>query len=68
LEDRIVKQFFKEKAGEERGEEDKIYGGFTKTHEAEIRIINKKPITPSEDEIKENPRSRSSKMRIIEKL
>lgn len=68
LEDRIVKQFFKEKAGEERGEEDKIYGGFTKTHDAEVRMITKKPIVPSEEEIKENPRSRSSKMRIVEKL
>ena len=29
--------------------------------------INKKPIPPSEEEIKENPRSRSSKLRILEK-
>ncbi len=68
LEDRIVKQFFKEKSGEERGEEDLIYGGFKPAQEAEIKIISKKPITPSEQEIKENPRSRSSKLRIIEKL
>lgn len=68
LEDRIVKQFFKEKSGEERGEEDLIYGGFKPAQEAEIRIISKKPITPSEAEIKENPRSRSSKLRIVEKL
>lgn len=68
LEDRIVKQFFKEKSGEERGEEDLIYGGFKPAQEAEIRIITKKPITPSEAEIKVNPRSRSSKLRIIEKL
>ncbi len=68
LEDRIVKQFFKEKSGEERGEEDLIYGGFKPAQEAEIRMISKKPITPSEAEIKENPRSRSSKLRIVEKL
>lgn len=68
LEDRIVKQFFKEKSGEERGEEDMIYGGFKPAQEAEIRMISKKPITPSEAEIKENPRSRSSKLRIAEKL
>ena len=68
LEDRIVKQFFKEKSGEERGEEDLIYGGFKPAQEAEIRMITKKPITPSEAEIKENPRSRSSKLRIVEKL
>ena len=32
------------------------------------RIITKKPITPSEGEIKTNPRSRSAKLRIIEKI
>ena len=31
-------------------------------------VITKKPITPSEEEIKSNPRSRSSKLRIIEKI
>ncbi|ETB63687.1 TPA: 16S rRNA (cytosine(1402)-N(4))-methyltransferase RsmH [Candidatus Nomurabacteria bacterium] len=31
-------------------------------------IINKKPISPSEIELKENPRSRSAKLRIIEKI
>ncbi len=32
------------------------------------RIITKRPITPSEEEIKENPRSRSAKLRILEKI
>jgi 16S rRNA (cytosine1402-N4)-methyltransferase len=32
------------------------------------KIINKKPIVPSEKEIKLNPRSRSSKLRLIEKI
>lgn len=68
LEDRIVKQFFKEKAGEEHGEEDLIYGGFKPNQEPEVKLINKKPIVPSEAEVRENPRSRSSKLRIIEKL
>lgn len=31
-------------------------------------ILTKKPITPSDEEIKENPRSRSAKMRVFEKL
>jgi 16S rRNA (cytosine1402-N4)-methyltransferase len=50
LEDRIVKNFFRDKAKEEEG-----------------RLINKKPIVASEEEIAENPRSRSAKLRIIEK-
>lgn len=37
-------------------------------HKADIRLINKKPLTPSEKELKDNSRSASSKLRIIEKL
>ncbi len=51
LEDRIVKNFNKEKA--EKGE---------------AKIITKRPITPTEEEIMENPRSRSAKLRILEKI
>lgn len=32
------------------------------------RVINKKPIVPTEDEKKENPRSRSAKLRVVEKV
>lgn len=35
---------------------------------AKAKIINKKPIIPNNDEIRINPRSRSSKLRIVEKL
>ncbi|MEY2664495.1 MAG: S-adenosyl-methyltransferase MraW [Candidatus Parcubacteria bacterium] len=54
LEDRIVKHFYKEVEflGEIR----------------QARIITKKPITPGAEELKENPRSRSAKLRIIEKI
>jgi 16S rRNA (cytosine1402-N4)-methyltransferase len=51
LEDRIVKNFFKEKAKEQ-----------------EARLINKKPIIAEKEEQKENPRSRSAKLRILEKI
>lgn len=50
LEDRIVKDFFKERAGEGVG-----------------TIITKKPLTPSEDELSRNPKSRSAKLRIFQK-
>jgi 16S rRNA (cytosine1402-N4)-methyltransferase len=33
-----------------------------------IKLITKKPLVPSDSEIHNNPRSRSSKLRIIEKL
>jgi len=31
-------------------------------------ILNKKPIVPTEEELKSNPRSRSAKLRLLEKL
>jgi len=37
-------------------------------HQAELRLITKHPITASEDEIAENPRSRSAKLRAAERL
>lgn len=39
----------------------------TKALEDNGRVITKKPITPSDDELRANPRSRSAKLRILEK-
>lgn len=36
--------------------------------EGRAKIIFKKPVPPSKDEIKNNPRSRSAKLRVIEKI
>lgn len=36
--------------------------------EGSVKLINKKPITPSQKEIQSNPRSRSAKLRLIEKM
>ncbi len=33
-----------------------------------LKLINKKPILPSESELEENPRSRSAKLRVAEKI
>lgn len=55
LEDRIVKEYFKELA--ENGS-DKAFQAI---------ILTKKPITPTDQELAENPRSRSAKLRIIQK-
>ncbi len=40
----------------------------TCNHKARVKIINKKPIEPSNDEIKNNPRARSAKLRVVEKI
>ena len=36
--------------------------------EVEFKLITKKPILPSEEELKENNRSHSAKLRILEKI
>ncbi len=38
------------------------------THDQKGVLVNKKPITPSSEELKQNPRARSAKLRIIQKL
>ncbi|MFN4181184.1 MAG: 16S rRNA (cytosine(1402)-N(4))-methyltransferase RsmH [Candidatus Paceibacteria bacterium] len=50
-EDRIVKNFFKEKV-----------------QNGEAILINKKPIIPTREELQVNKRSRSAKLRVIEKI
>lgn len=64
LEDRLVKIFFR------RGSFDEPETNpFINTEPVnELRIITKKPVVPSESEMKQNPRSRSAKLRIAEKL
>ena len=37
-------------------------------HRRSVRVITRKPITPTETEVGENPRSRSAKLRVAEKL
>jgi 16S rRNA (cytosine1402-N4)-methyltransferase len=64
IEDRIVKVFFKEGSFEERDEYDVYDGG----RKSELKVITKKPVVPSEKEIRTNPRSRSAKLRIAERI
>ena len=49
--------------------DDRIVKTFFKTQadKGNATLITKKPITPSEDEIQSNPKSRSAKLRILEK-
>ena len=47
---------------------EKSYKNFNNDKTNSFRIITKKPITPSSDEIKINPRSKSAKLRVAEKI
>nr|WP_255427104.1 16S rRNA (cytosine(1402)-N(4))-methyltransferase RsmH [Candidatus Chloroploca sp. Khr17] len=59
LEDRIVKQFFRDESG---------YGGSMNERTPHLRIITRKPIIAGPDECDVNPRARSAKLRVAEKL
>ncbi|MBX0327626.1 16S rRNA (cytosine(1402)-N(4))-methyltransferase RsmH [Oscillochloris sp. ZM17-4] len=59
LEDRIVKLFFRSESG---------YGGSANERTPRLRIVTKKPIEAGEDELAANPRSRSAKLRVAEKI
>ena len=63
LEDRIVKNVMK--AGNTEGKMEQDFFGRT---EAPFRLISNKVITPSEEEQERNPRSRSAKLRIAERV
>ncbi|MDD4358739.1 MAG: 16S rRNA (cytosine(1402)-N(4))-methyltransferase RsmH [Candidatus Pacebacteria bacterium] len=45
--------------------EDRIVKEFIKNNKEKLEIVNKKPITPKREEIAENPRSRSAKLRVV---
>lgn len=62
IEDRIVKNFFKQ------ANDDENENPFsTKKKEEIFKIITKKPIAPSAEEIKNNSRARSAKLRVAER-
>ena len=63
LEDRLVKNFFRRGSFEEADDNPFIMT----TKESLLKPVNKKPITPTENEIKQNPRARSAKLRVAEK-
>lgn len=66
LEDRIVKNIFKKYS-----EVDEMVKGLKDIPDAYkplIKLVNKKPIIPSDDEINENSRSKSAKLRIVERI
>jgi 16S rRNA (cytosine1402-N4)-methyltransferase len=66
LEDRIVKQFFQKEA---KGCVcPPKFPNCVCGREARLKIVTKKPIVPQEEEIKNNPRARSAKLRVAERI
>lgn len=63
LEDRLVKNFLR--SGNFKGEIEKDFFG---NPIVPYKTITRKPIVPEESEIEDNPRARSAKLRIAEKL
>ncbi len=66
LEDRIVKTMFKEYSTV--GDLPPGLPVVPEEFQPELKIVNRKPLLPSEEELKENNRSRSAKLRIAEKI
>lgn len=66
LEDRIVKNFFKEKCAIDK----KLQGmpNIPEKYLPDYKLVINKAIVPTEDELKNNPRARSAKLRVIEKI
>jgi 16S rRNA (cytosine1402-N4)-methyltransferase len=65
LEDRLVKVFFRDERFEAVTEDPFSITGET---QKSLKAVNKKPIEPAEDEVRRNPRSRSAKLRVVEKI
>ena len=63
LEDRLCKNFMK--AGNFEGKVEKDFYGNVKSP---FVLVNRKVITPGEEELEANPRSRSAKLRIVERV
>ena len=64
LEDRLVKNFFRKETFDEQ---QKIFL-LPEEQKNELKIITKKPVIAGDEELKQNPRSRSAKLRVAEKV
>lgn len=65
LEDRLVKNFFKRGSFEDEDSSDPF--GQTTAHPL-LKAVTKKPVTPGETELQKNPRSRSAKLRVAQRI
>jgi 16S rRNA (cytosine1402-N4)-methyltransferase len=67
LEDRIVKDFFNHKSGK-RWRSSRHLPDLVDLGPTTLKIITKKPLRPKDFEINDNPRSRSAKLRVAQKI
>jgi 16S rRNA (cytosine1402-N4)-methyltransferase len=65
LEDRLVKNFFKKGSFEDEDSQDPFGQSASPLL---LKVITKKPVTPGEKELQANPRSRSAKLRVAERI
>ncbi|HEV3411306.1 MAG TPA: 16S rRNA (cytosine(1402)-N(4))-methyltransferase RsmH [Puia sp.] len=65
LEDRLVKNFFKRGSFEDEDSHDPFGQSATPLL---LKVITRKPVTPGENELQTNPRSRSAKLRVAERI
>ncbi|HEX3934531.1 MAG TPA: 16S rRNA (cytosine(1402)-N(4))-methyltransferase RsmH [Puia sp.] len=65
LEDRLVKNYFKKGNFEDEDQSDPL--GHSTAHPL-LKAITKKPVSPGETELRQNPRSRSAKLRVAERI
>lgn len=66
LEDGIVKRAFRDAA--ETHQAQFGFGSQQLVHEAQVTVMTKKPIQPSEAECRENTRARSARLRVVERI
>jgi 16S rRNA (cytosine1402-N4)-methyltransferase len=66
LEDRLVKNFFKKGSFLDEEDPPDPFGQPKAT--SLLKVITKRPVTPGKKELKENPRSRSAKLRVAERI
>jgi 16S rRNA (cytosine1402-N4)-methyltransferase len=66
LEDRIVKHYFRQESRDCICPQDQIVCNCG--HKALIWLITKRPVRPQEEEIRDNPRARSARLRVVERL
>jgi 16S rRNA (cytosine1402-N4)-methyltransferase len=66
IEDRAVKQLFAKHEG--RWESLQAGGRAWRGEEPAVQRITRKPVEPSDAEVQENPRARSAKLRVVERI